>query len=459
MPALILSPLLNFPALAVELVGRAVLPADTFAPGSTTGQFKKTNRTVPFINTQPVQGFSAVIPGPKADTYLVICDNGFGSKANSPDNVLRIYALEPDFTTGQVFPVNFQTGERLKSFNRETFLELNDKRNLANFPIIASQKVYPGSSIPISQEIVKNRLLTGADFDTESFRRVSDGTYWVGDEFGPFLLHVGRNGELLDSPIALPNFLAIGKLNFVKSPDNPEFANLPDDTARIAAANLNGSKGFEGLALNSSGTKLYAMLEGTLKDDIVRSSSLASGNAKRERSLLVSAERTRSRLLINEFDLATKQYTGKVFSYQLENPSYAIGDLTAINDNEFIVIERDNNQGDPNNPAFKTPAQFKCLYKINITNLDKHGFVKKELLVDLLKISDQRGIGGNVTKNGIFTFPFVTIENVLPIDARTLLVINDNNYADSIGRYPGQADNTEFIKIRLDKPLNLIKSK
>jgi hypothetical protein len=444
MPALILSLLLSFPALAAELLGRAVLPADTFAPGSTTGQFKKTNRTTPFINKQPVQGFSAVIPGQKAGTYLAISDNGFGSKANSPDNVLRIYAVEPDFTTGQVFSVNFQTGERLKSFNRKSFLELNDKRNLANFPIIASQKVYPSSSIPVSREIAKNRLLTGGDFDTESFRRVSDGTFWVGDEFGPFLLHVGKDGELLDSPIPLPNFRAIGKLNFVKSPDHPEFANLPDDTARIAAANIGGSKGFEGLALNSSGTKLYAMLEGALKDEQVQSSALTL--------------EMRSRLLINELDLATKQYTGKVFSYKLENPDYAIGDLTAINDNEFIVIERDNNQGDPNNPAFKTPAQFKRLYKINITNLDKQGFVKKELLVDLLKISDQKGIAGNLSKNGIFTFPFVTIENVLPIDARTLLVINDNNYADSIGRYPGQADNTEFIKIRLDQPLNLVKS-
>lgn len=79
-------------------------------------------------------------------------------------------------------------------------------------------------------------------------------------------------------------------------------------------------------------------------------------------------------------------------------------------------------------------------------------------MVDLLKILDPQGIGGNATKNGIFTFPFVTIENVLPIDTKTLLVINDNNYADTIGRNPGQADNTEFIKIKLDKPLDLVKS-
>jgi hypothetical protein len=432
-PATIVSLFLNSHCLAAELLGRAILSADTFAPGSTSAQFKKTNRTVPFLNSQPVQGFSAVVPGPKSGTYLVISDNGFGGKANSPDYVLRIYAVEPDFATGKVFPVNFRTGERLNFFSRQSFLELNDRNSQANFPIVAEGSVYPDSSISVSSAIKKNRLLTGGDFDIESFRQVSDGTFWLGDEFGPFLLHVGQEGELLNSPIPLPNFLGIGKLNFVKSPDNPEFANLPNE-ARATSANLGGSKGFEGMALNSSGTKLYALLEGALKEDPQQ-----------------------NRLLIHEFDLATKKYTSKVFSYQLENPRHLIGELTAINDNEFIVIERDNNQGDRNNSAFKMPAQFKRLYKINLNNIDQQGFVEKSFLVDLLRISDPKGIGGNGTTNGIFTFPFVTIESVLPIDANTLLIINDNNYADSIGRTPRQVDNTEFIIIRLEKPLALTK--
>lgn len=159
--------------------------------------------------------------------------------------------------------------------------------------------------------------------------------------------------------------------------------------------------------------------------------------------------------MIYEFDLASKKYTGQVFAYQLENSSHAIGDLTAVNNEEFLVIERDNNQGDSRNSAFKTPAQFKRIYKINLQKVNQAGFVEKELLVDLLKISDPNGIGGNGTKNGVFAFPFVTIESVLPLDERTLLVINDNNYADSIGRIPEQPDNTEFIRISLKKPLNL----
>lgn len=435
-PALVFFLLLNSSVQGAELVGRAILSADTFAPGSTTGLFKKTNRTTPFTNAQPVQGFSSVIAGPKQGTYLVISDNGFGGKSNSPDYVLRIYAVEPDFETGKVFPVNIRTGERLQSFNRQSFTELNDKSAKANFQIVANLTVYPGSSIPVSQKITTNRLLTGGDFDIESFRQMSDGTYWVGDEFGPFLLHIAQDGELLNSPISLPKLFGTDKSDFVKSPDHPDFTNLPNNKARIATANLPASKGFEGLALNTSATKLYAMLEGALKDDYLK-----------------------NRLFIYEFDLASKQYTGKIFSYRMENSSYAIGELTAINDNEFIVIERDNNQGDPNNSAFKIPALFKRLYKIDMTNLDGEGFVKKELLVDLLKISDPNGLGGNGTNNGIFTFPFVTIESVLPIDNKTLLVINDNNYADTVGRTPKQQDHTEFIVLRLDKPLDLANTK
>ena len=427
---------LNSQAIAVELVGRAVLPASTFAPGPTSAQLISgaTNGiAVPFTNKQPVQGFSAVLPGPKPGTFLVTADNGFGGKGNSPDFLLRFYAVQPDFTTGQVFPVNLKTGERLDSFTSESFIQLNDQAGKINFPIVADRAIYPGSitatnpkGIVVDPAIKSGRLLTGGDLDLESFRRVSDNSYWFGDEFGPFLVHVDANGQVIDAPIPLPNFLGLGDKSLVQSPDNPNLT---------GTANLPSSRGFEGMALNTSGTKLYAMLEGALVPD-----------------------EQRDRLLIHQFDLATKQYTGKTFSYRLENPNYFIGDLTAINDNEFLVIERDGKQGDPNNPAFTVPAQFKRIYKIDINKLDSQGFVQKELLVDLLNIADPTGIGGNGTTNGRFTFPFVTIENILPIDNQTLLVINDNNYPFSVGRNPGQADNTEFILIKLDKPLALAAS-
>ena len=63
------------------LAGRAVLPADTFAPGPTSGQFilPANGRQPPFVDRQPIQGFSAILPD-SGGTFLVISDNGFGSR-------------------------------------------------------------------------------------------------------------------------------------------------------------------------------------------------------------------------------------------------------------------------------------------------------------------------------------------------------------------------------------------
>jgi hypothetical protein len=51
-------------------------------------------------------------------------------------------------------------------------------------------------------------------------------------------------------------------------------------------------------------------------------------------------------------------------------------------------------------------------------------------------------------------FPFVTIEDVVILDDRSLGVLNDNNFPFSAGRSPDTPDNNEFIVIRLDGKLD-----
>ena len=57
------------------------------------------------------------------------------------------------------------------------------------------------------------RLLTGADFDVESFVIDGNGDIWIGDEFGPYLLHFDATGTLLEAPIATPNLNDLTTLN------------------------------------------------------------------------------------------------------------------------------------------------------------------------------------------------------------------------------------------------------
>ena len=78
----------------------ASLPADSFAPGPTSGQFIATanGRVPPFEDKQPIQGISSVLQAWNGD-FLVMSDNGFGAKDNSQDYVLRVYRIRPSFRT------------------------------------------------------------------------------------------------------------------------------------------------------------------------------------------------------------------------------------------------------------------------------------------------------------------------------------------------------------------------
>src|SRR5262245_36324330 len=386
-------------AHAAALIGRAVVPADTFSVGPTSAQFitPANGRVPPFVRRQPVQGFSAVL---RADDggYLALCDNGFGAKANSADFLLSVYRLTPDFATASR---GTDTVGVTLAFN------LSDPDSKIGFPIVTDGDTYPGSAIRVDPAIRVGRLLTGADLDIESFRQVSDGSFWFGDEFGPFLVHTDAMGRVLEAPIPLPG---------VRSPDNP----LPGP-----AANLPRSKGFEGMALSPDGRFIYPLLEGPLTTDT-----------------------DQRRLIINEFDTHGRAYTGRKWFYRLEASSstgQSIGDMTAVNKTQFLVIERDNFEG--------AAAQFKKIFLIDLAKVEANGFVAKREVADLMDLADPDDVGR--TGTGVFTFPFVTIESVIPVDAQTLAVLNDNNYPFSSGRRPGQPDDNEFILIRLDAPLRV----
>ncbi|MDZ4753363.1 MAG: hypothetical protein SGJ11_02570 [Phycisphaerae bacterium] len=85
-------------AASQTLVGRAVLPAQTFADGPTSGTLiggpTVNGITTPFVNQQPVQGFSAILDE-NDGTYRMMCDNGYGSIENSAAFNLRVYHVQP----------------------------------------------------------------------------------------------------------------------------------------------------------------------------------------------------------------------------------------------------------------------------------------------------------------------------------------------------------------------------
>jgi glycerophosphoryl diester phosphodiesterase len=361
------------------LVARATLSADALQEGPPSGaQATPANgRTGPFAG-QVIPGFSAVVEGEHGSLWAMP-DNGFGTKANSTDFLLRIYRVEPDWETAAGGPGALRV---------RGFVPLRDPDGKVPFPIV-------NGATP-------ERLLTGGDFDIESLVRAPDGTFWVGEEFGPFLLHVSAGGKVLEAPYGLPDG---------KSPQHPA---LGSEAPRISA-----SRGFEALAASPDGRFLYPVVEGALTDDA-----------------------DKRRRWIYEFDTRAGAYTGDRWAYQVDDAANVVGDAFTVKKDRLLVLERDNLDG--------AAAVTKRIYEVDLRNVDAEGFVVKEPVVDLLKIAnpDRIGTAASPGAYGVgdpFAFPMVSVETVVRLRDGRLLVANDNNYPGDDARYPGTPDDTEMV--------------
>jgi glycerophosphoryl diester phosphodiesterase len=368
----------------VELTGFASLPPDTFAAGPPAGRFLSPGSPGTGLPGQPVQGFSSIRPDRgRPGWWLVLCDNGFGSKANSADFLLRIYAVRPAWRSGADGSGTVEVGR---------VIQLSDPDRRVPFRLV--------------REDTPERWLTGGDFDPESFVEAADGTFWIGDEFGPFLLHADASGRLLAPPYDVEG---------LRSPDHP--AGQVPDAGAASAATVKRSRGFEGLALHADGARLIALLE--------------SGP--------VGDPPGTTRLL--EFDLAAQRFTGRQWTYRMNSPGANVTELVAYAPDRYLAIERDNSAG--------RDARVK---RVLAFRLGAPGTSAEPLLVaDLLDIADAHNLSGI---GPVFTFPFITPEAVWPEDARTLVLVNDNNYPGGGGREPvGSRDASEFIRLRLPQSL------
>ena len=389
-------------------------------PGAVAGLSagRPTGIGLPF-DGQPLQGHSGIKRMPDGSFWL-LTDNGAGSKANSPDFMLHLSHYQVDFKSGQ--------------FSRQKTIFLHD----------------PDKKVPfrITQEGTDKRYLTGADFDPESFQ-FAGGALWIGDEFGPFLIKADLNGKVL----AVFETKVDGKV--VRSPDAPGVLMPGAPDAKPTAFEVKRSKGFEGMASSKDGSKLYALLEGALWNEAAKAYENVGG---------------KQYLRVLEFDVKTEQWTGRHWKYVLEANHHAIGDFNMIDGNISgdgtsamgLIIERDNGEGtaDKACPAgqkrtdcFHDLAQFKRVYKVELTDANAGSALRKIGYIDLMNIQDPKRIAKKPLTNGVLAFPFFTIENVDVVDATHIVVGNDNNLPFSSSREPNKADDNELVLLEVGELL------
>jgi len=235
----------------------------------------------------------------------------------------------------------------------------------------------------------------GTRLDSEAIRVGPKGTVFIADEYGPHVLEFDIQGKLLRS-------LSVPRRFQVEKPHADPLLEL-----RNNRVGRQPNRGFEGLAISPDGSKLLAMLQNPLIQDGGQASDL---------------------LRILEINVQTG--ATREFAYRLEKKELGVCEILAVNDSEFLVLERDHLAG--------SEARIKHLYKIDLRDAsDVSGVssfreqtsirtVKKTLFLNLLE--RKFGLAGR-------DFP-AKIEGIcfgpeLPDGRLLLLVSSDNDFLQS----------------------------
>jgi hypothetical protein len=134
--------------------------------------------------------------------------------------------------------------------------------------------------------------------DSEGLRMMRDGSFWVSDEYGPFLVHFNRQGRTIerDSPFGGPHPLP------------------------LVLARRQPNKGMEGLASLDNGRTLVGMIQNPLNNP-------------------AAAAKTSRLLRILVFDTRTGHTSQLV--YLLDDAKYGVSEIEAVSPTQFLVDERD----------------------------------------------------------------------------------------------------------------------
>jgi len=265
------------------LVSGAALSAPSFVnglaiPGATGDAFGTS------VNDGRLGFFSDIYYDPNRNEWWGLSDRGPGGGVMNYDTRVQRFTLDIDMNTGAI--ANFQVVQTLKFSSAGAFLN----------GIAPSPTSVLGSAFD-PEGIVVNPL---------------SGNLLVSDEYGPSLYEFNRAGELVrtfNTPAGLvPRNAGSG------------IANYSNDSGNNAGKR--GNRGFEGLAISPNGQYTFAMLQSAMLDE-----GGGSGTVNR----IVKFD--------NNTGNAVAQYA---YSMKRSGQGQGISALVAINENKFMVLERNN---------------------------------------------------------------------------------------------------------------------
>ena len=173
--------------------------------------------------------------------------------------------------------------------------------------------------------------------DPEGIRVSATGTFFISDEYGPYIFEFDRQGHLLRR-ISIPGKFAIANPN-----SDPNAELLSNSSGRQA------NRGMEGVAITPDGRFLVGIMQNALLQDHALNPPTTDRLGLNNRILKI--------------DIATGETKEYVYVVEAINRGQGVCEILAINDHEFLVLERDNRSNLQSPPQAPTR---KKIYKIDL---------------------------------------------------------------------------------------------
>ncbi len=247
---------------------------------------------------------------------------------------------------------------------------------------------------------------TSARFDPEGIRVSADGrSVFVSDEYGPYVRQFDRTTGVLIKTFELPA--------------KYDVANQYPVGATEISGNTSGrvaNKGMEGLAITPDGKTLIGIVQAPMIQD----AAITASNKL---------------LRIIAIDVATGAIRGE-YGYKLTTGT-GVSEITAINDHEFLVLERDGKGlGDGTNAAVKTLFKIDLAGATDISSLSgsaaANAAVAKTSFLDIVAVLGANSITpANVPAKleGLAFGTDITVNGTL---THTLWLANDNDFLPNV---------------------------
>lgn len=252
--------------------------------------------------------------------------------------------------------------------------------------------------------------------DTEGIARLADGSFFISDEYGPYIYHFSATGRMISAVQPPAALLPVrnGGLDFASN--NPA-TGQPAPTPADPVTGRQNNQGLEGLSLTPDKTKLATLLQSATRQDGGTGGS--------------SATRRNTRLLI--YDVSSNPDSPALIGhYVVPLPTFRSGSSTlvaaqsemlALNDKQFLVLSRDSNNGQG---LSGTNSLYRSIDIVDVSNATN-------LVGTAYEGTTPVAPGGNL------------VASVTPVSYSQFLSVNNNGQLAKFGLHNGGAQDANLL--------------